>query len=88
MLFINLCFLNLFKKHNIETKFNKRLVFLWFQILVVNTMMYVIASLFFEVKIIYEDILVNILFTFLFYIIFSNLFDYYQKLVFRGTTNA
>tara|TARA_Y100000022_G_scaffold19195_1_gene14620 strand:+ start:72 stop:593 length:522 start_codon:yes stop_codon:yes gene_type:complete len=62
--------------------------FFGFTILVVNTMMYVIASLFFEVKIIYEDILVNILFTFLFYIIFSNLFDYYQKLVFGGTTNA
>jgi rod shape-determining protein MreD len=58
--------------------------FFGFTILVVNSVIYVILSLFFNVQILYESILVNILFTFLFYVIFSNVFDYYQKLVFGG----
>ena len=61
--------------------------FFGFTVLVVNTVIYTIANLFFEIKIVYEDILVNILFTFLFYIIFSKIFDQYQKLVF-GVRNA
>jgi rod shape-determining protein MreD len=58
--------------------------FFGFTILVVNSVIYVIVSLFFNVQILYESVLVNILFTFLFYVIFSNVFDYYQKLVFGG----
>ena len=58
--------------------------FFGFTILVVNSVIYVIISLFFNVQILYEGVLVNILFTFLFYVIFSNVFDYYQKLVFGG----
>ena len=58
--------------------------FFGFTILVVNSVIYVIVSLFFNVQILYESVLVNILFTFLFYAIFSNIFDYYQKLVFGG----
>lgn len=58
--------------------------FFGFTILVVNSVIYVIVSLFFNVQILYEGVLVNILFTFLFYPIFSNIFDYYQKLVFGG----
>jgi len=58
--------------------------FFGFTILVVNSVIYVIVSLFFNVQILYEGVLVNILFTFLFYVIFSNVFDYYQKLVFGG----
>ena len=61
--------------------------FFGFAILVVNSVGYVIMSLFFNVEIIYADILVNILFTFLFYVIFSNIFDYYHRLVF-GAINA
>ena len=56
-------------------------------ILVVNSISYVIASLFFGFEINYPNVLVNILFTFLFYIIFSNIFDYYHRLVF-GAINA
>ena len=56
-------------------------------ILVVNSISYVIVSLFFGFEINYPNVLVNILFTFLFYVIFSNLFDYYHRLVF-GATNA
>ena len=58
--------------------------FFGFTILVVNSVIYIILSLFFNVQILYEGVLVNILFTFLFYVIFSNVFDYYQKLVFGG----
>ena len=58
--------------------------FFGFTILVVNSVIYVIVSLFFNVQILYEGVLVNILFTFLFYPIFSNVFDYYKKLVFGG----
>ena len=61
--------------------------FFGFAIVVVNSVGYVIMSLFFNVEIIYADILVNILFTFLFYVIFSNIFDYYHRLVF-GAINA
>ena len=59
--------------------------FFGFAILVVNSVGYVTMNLFFDIEIIYADILVNILFTFLFYIIFSNIFDFYQKVTFGGT---
>ena len=61
--------------------------FFGFAILVVNSIAYVIMSLFFDININYPNILVNILFTFLFYVIFSNIFDYYHRLVF-GAINA
>ena len=56
--------------------------FFGFRILVVNSLIYLIISLIFNVQLIYYSILVNILFTFLFYIIFSRLFQYYQKIIF------
>ena len=56
--------------------------FFGFTILVVNTLFYLIISLIYNVNLEYNSILVNILFTFLFYIIFSGLFDYYQKIIF------
>ncbi len=59
--------------------------FFGFTILVVNSIMYATINLFFDIKILYPNVLVNILFTFLFYIIFSNIFDYYQKVTFGGT---
>tara|TARA_Y100000816_G_scaffold193825_1_gene141489 strand:- start:283 stop:801 length:519 start_codon:yes stop_codon:yes gene_type:complete len=56
--------------------------FFGFTILVVNSLIYLIISLIFNVQLNYYSILVNILFTFLFYIIFSRLFQYYQKIIF------
>ena len=56
--------------------------FFGFAILVVNSVGYVTMSLFFDMQIVYPDILVNILFTFLFYVIFSAIFDYYHRIVF------
>ena len=61
--------------------------FFGFTILVVNSLMFAISNVFFNVQIIYSDVLVNILFTFLFYIIFSILFEYYKNLVF-GASNV
>ena len=61
--------------------------FFGFTILVVNSLMFAISNVFFNVQIICSDVLVNILFTFLFYIIFSSLFEYYKNLVF-GATNV
>ena len=61
--------------------------FFGFTILVVNSLMFAISNVFFNVQIIYSDVLVNILFTFLFYIIFSSLCEYYKNLVF-GATNV
>ncbi len=58
--------------------------FFGFTILVVNSLIYLIISLIFNVQLNYYSILVNILFTFLFYIIFSGVFHYYQKLIFGG----
>ena len=56
-------------------------------ILVVNSLIYLIVGLVFDFELEYYRILVNILFTFLFYIIFSGLFDYYQKVIF-GAQNV
>ncbi len=56
-------------------------------ILVVNSLIYLIVGLVFDLELEYYRILVNMLFTFLFYIIFSGLFDYYQKIVF-GAQNV
>ena len=62
-------------------------IFFLFTILVVNSLMYLILVLFFLITLNYNDLLVNLLFTFLFYVIFANLFDLYQKLVF-GSSNV
>ena len=62
-------------------------IFFLFTILVVNSLMYLILVLFFLITLDYNDLLVNLLFTFLFYVIFANLFDLYQKLVF-GSSNV
>ena len=62
-------------------------IFFLFTILVVNSLMYSILVLFYLITLDYNDLLVNLLFTFLFYVIFANLFDLYQKLVF-GSSNV
>ena len=62
--------------------------FFGFTILVVNSLTYTVVILFFDIQVNYPNILVNILFTFLFYVIFSTLFNYYQRLVFGGVENV
>ena len=51
-------------------------------ILVVNSMIYSVLILFFSLSLDYNSLLVNLFFTFLFYIIFANIFEVYQKITF------
>ena len=55
-------------------------------ILVVNSMIYSLLVLFFSLNLDYNSLLVNLLFTFLFYIIFANIFEVYHKIAF-GSQN-
>ena len=56
-------------------------------ILVVNSLVYSLLVMFFSTKINYNDVLVNLLFTFLFYAILANLFQIFEKLVFKKTND-
>ena len=51
-------------------------------ILVVNSMMYSLLVLFFSFNLNYNDLIVNLIFTFLLYVICANIFETYQKLIF------
>ena len=56
-------------------------------ILVVNSMMYSLLVLFFSFNLNYNDLIVNLIFTFLLYVICANVFETYQKLIF-GSQNV
>ena len=62
-------------------------IFFAITILVVNSLMYSILVLFFSLHLDYNDLLVNLAFTFFLYFIFANIFEIYQKLVF-GSSNV
>ena len=62
-------------------------IFFAITILVVNSLMYSILVLFFSLHLDYNDLLVNLLFTFFLYFVFANIFEIYQKLVF-GSSNV
>ena len=59
-------------------------IFFAITILVVNSLMYSILVLFFSLHLDYNDLLVNLLFTFFLYVIFAYIFEIYQKLIFRS----
>jgi rod shape-determining protein MreD len=52
-------------------------------ILVVNSMMYSSLVLIFSFNLNYNALIVNLIFTFLLYVVCANIFEVYQKLVFR-----
>ena len=56
-------------------------------ILVVNSMMYSLLVLFFSFNLNYNDLVVNLIFTFFLYVICANIFEIYQKLIF-GNQNV
>ena len=56
-------------------------------ILVVNSMMYSLLVLFFSFNLNYNDLIVNLIFTFFLYVICANIFQIYQKLIF-GNQNV
>ena len=60
-------------------------IFFAITILVVNSLMYSILVLFFSLHLDYNDLLVNLLFTFSLYVIFANIFEIYQKLIFGSS---
>ena len=60
-------------------------VFFAITILVVNSLMYSILVLFFSLHLDYNDLLVNLLFTFFLYLIFAYIFKIYQKLIFGSS---
>ena len=62
-------------------------IFFLFTIFVVNSFIYIILTLFFSIKIDYENFITNLIFTFLFYIIFAYLFHFYQKIFFGAKKN-
>lgn len=61
--------------------------FFLFTILVVNSASYSILNIFFSVDLNYYNLFVNIFFTFIFYIIFANLFFIYQNKFFKESND-
>ena len=60
-------------------------IFFAITILVVNSLMYSVLVLFFLLHLDYNDLLVNLLFTFFLYVIFAYIFEIYQKLIFGSS---
>ena len=58
-------------------------LFFLMTICVTNSLIYFLIVVFFKVNLNYLDYIFNILFTFLFYIIFAYFFDIYQRFVFK-----
>ena len=61
--------------------------FFLFTILVVNSLSYSILNLFFAIDLNYNNLFINIFFTFIFYIIFANIFMIYQKAFFKESND-
>ena len=61
--------------------------FFLFTILVINSMSHMTLNVFFSTSVDYTNLFYNTFFTFLFYLVFANLFKIYQKLVFRETND-
>jgi len=57
--------------------------FFLFTILVVNSLSYSLLNIFFSVDLNYYNLFINIFFTFIFYIIFANIFLLYQNRFFK-----
>tara|TARA_Y100000590_G_scaffold350898_1_gene402938 strand:+ start:1620 stop:2141 length:522 start_codon:yes stop_codon:yes gene_type:complete len=76
-----------FRNITLHPSLFKDWLFFLFTILVITSLLYSLLVLFFSYKINYADLLVNLLFTFLFYVIFANLFSIYERLVFERKSN-
>jgi len=62
-------------------------IFFLFTILVVSSLTYSTLVLFFQFKLNYLDIIINIIFTFCLYVIFANIFQIYQKFITNSEKN-
>jgi len=56
-------------------------LFFLFSVLAVSSLSYSALVLFFQFKLNYLDIIINIIFTFFLYVIIANIFEFYQKLI-------
>ena len=61
--------------------------FFFFTIMVVNSLGYIILNLLLYISVDYVSLFYNTFFTFLFYIVFANLFRIYQKAIFMETND-
>ena len=61
--------------------------FFLFTILVVNSSTYSVLNIFFSVDLDYNNLFINIFFTFIFYIIFANIFLIYQNKFFKESND-
>ena len=62
-------------------------IFFLITILIINSLMFVSLNFIFNYELNYFDQLINITYTFLFYFLFSNLFDFFEKYL-VGRSNA
>jgi rod shape-determining protein MreD len=62
-------------------------LFFLFTVLAVSSLSYSVLVLFFKFKINYLDVIINIVFTFFLYVIFANIFEFYQKLIIGSKKN-
>ena len=59
----------------------KDCVFFLITILIINSLLFIILNFFFGYEVNYFDQSINIVFTFLFYFLFSNLFDFFEHYI-------
>ena len=59
----------------------KDCVFFLITILIINSLLFIILNFFFGYQVNYFDQSINIVFTFLFYFLFSNLFDFFERYI-------
>jgi len=76
-----------FRNITLNPSLFKDWLFFLVTILVVNSLAYSLLVLFFSYNMNYNDLIVNLIFTFLLYIVCANIFEVYQKLVF-GNQNV
>jgi rod shape-determining protein MreD len=65
----------------------KDCIFFLVTILIINSLLFVALNFIFNYELYYFDQIINITFTFLFYFLFSNLFDFFEK-NFTGNKDA
>ena len=88
LLYLLICgFAKYFRNITLRPNLIKDWIFFLFTILVVNSISFILLNFVFSYQMNYNETLVNILFTFLFYIVFSYLFSILNKFIY-GTLNA
>jgi rod shape-determining protein MreD len=65
----------------------KDCVFFLITILIINSLLFIILNFIFKYQLEYFDQIINIIYTFLLYFLFSNLFDFFEN-YFVGSTSA